>query len=86
MTPIENYDKHHLCSVQLCNIESDTLNMQFSNFEFSPQFLVHKLPNLQLLFFEFFLFILSFKGSNTTPNLQCKIQWAISQKKNDFRP
>ena len=27
----------------------------------------------------FFLFILSFKGSNTTPNLQCKIQWAISQ-------
>ena len=41
---------------------------------FSPQFLVEKLPNLQLLFFEFFLYLRVVTHPPT-----CKIQWAISQ-------
>ena len=43
--------KNYSTIIFACALIGLSLNMQFSNFAFSPQFLVDKLPKNQLLFF-----------------------------------
>ena len=56
-----------------------SLNMQFSNFAFSPQFWWTNCPRINFNFFSFAETSL-LNVVTHLPTLQCKIQWTISQK------